>query len=117
MAVSWDGSPSGTSRPFLWSPIRSRNAADVGGEDGASGGHRLDQRNRHAFVVRARDEHVQIAVDLREIGAPSGENHPIERFSDPARARMAVPSSPSPTTRKRTSGRAAAILAATSRNR
>jgi hypothetical protein len=52
-------------------------AADLGGDDRAAGGHRLDERDRRALVARGVHDHVEVAVDGTQVGAPSREAHDV----------------------------------------
>ena len=55
------------------------HAADVGGNRRRAGGHRLHQRQRHAFAARGQDEEVRLVKIGPDVfrATPSGEMHHV----------------------------------------
>ncbi len=62
-----------TTRPVTPSSTSSCVAADAGRDDRQAGGHRLEDRVRHALAERRQHEHVEAAHDRRHVVPLAGE--------------------------------------------
>ena len=73
--ASASGSPGRHQQAPLVAADEVGRAADRGRDHGPRGGQRLDQSDGRALVARGVHDHVEVAVDRRQIAAPAEEVH------------------------------------------